>query len=304
MVVSTAFGELAEILECLELTDAEVRDITLDERAVDENETISADVRVGVPLFVGLDVPDDISIEVDGTDLTKKKHDLELTVTVPTDGRSADSPFTSPLDKTEASIGGSQVGPLDTTRSGTPAYKDPDALRAVYEEYDTFTEMTEALGVDVTSETVRRYMVKYDIHDPAADGDAHPDDDGEDDPVEVPTGADGEREREIADVELVEAFTAVDEDETEEKRAADGLGVPRDCTVGDLTTILEESRTVTEVAQRLDTDYDATRQLLTDFDLLDLVMTRLSSPQADVTPAEVCRRIGYLDPPEQSAGDR
>ncbi|WP_137285656.1 hypothetical protein [Halorussus salinisoli] len=304
MVVSAAFGELAEILECLELTDAEVRDITLDERAVDENETISADIRVGLPLFVDLDVPDDVSIEADGTDLTQEKHDFELTVTVPTDGRSNDSPFASAFDETKAKIGASAVGPLDTSGSGNPAYKDPDALQTVYEEYDTFTEMTEALGVDVTSETVRRYMVEYDIHDPTADEDHRPNDDGEDGTGETETGADGKREREIADVELAEALTSADEDETEEKPAADGLGVPGNRTVGELTTILEESRTVYEVAQRLDTDYDSTRRLLTDFDLLDIVTNRLSSPQAELTPTDVCRRIGYLDRPEERTGSR
>ena len=304
MVVSTAFGELAEILECLELTDAEVRDITLNERALNENETISADIRVGLPLFADFDVRDDVSIEADGTDLTQERHDFELTVTVPTDGRSDDSPIASALNEATTTTGASAVGPLATSESGNPAYKDPDALRTVYEKYDTFSEMTEALGVDVTSETVRRYMVEYDIHDPTADEDHRPTDDGENGTDETESEADGRRESEIADVELAEAFTSADEDETEEKRAADGLGVPGNSTVGELTTILEESRTVYEVAQRLDTDYDSTRRLLTDFDLLDLVKSRLSSPQAELTPTDVCRRIGYLDRPEERAGSR
>lgn len=45
-------------------------------------------------------------------------------------------------------------------------YRDPERLRTVYEEYDTFAEMTEALDVDVTPQTVRRYMIKYGIHEP------------------------------------------------------------------------------------------------------------------------------------------
>ena len=47
-------------------------------------------------------------------------------------------------------------------------YRDPEKLEAVYETYDTFTEMTEALNVDVTPQTVRRYMIKYGIHEPAS----------------------------------------------------------------------------------------------------------------------------------------
>ncbi|NHN58566.1 MULTISPECIES: hypothetical protein [Halorussus] len=49
-----------------------------------------------------------------------------------------------------------------------PPYRDPDQLEAVYEKYDTFAEMTDALEVDVTSQTVRRYMIQHGIHEPAS----------------------------------------------------------------------------------------------------------------------------------------
>lgn len=45
-------------------------------------------------------------------------------------------------------------------------YRDPEKLAAVYDEDATFEEMKAELGVDVTAQTVRKYMIKYGIHDP------------------------------------------------------------------------------------------------------------------------------------------
>lgn len=61
----------------------------------------------------------------------------------------------------------------DEDNEGDPAYRDPERLREVYDKYDTFEEMTDALDVDVTSQTVRRYMIKYDIHSPASETGSH-----------------------------------------------------------------------------------------------------------------------------------
>lgn len=61
--------------------------------------------------------------------------------------------------------GGSGDGPspdVDTQ----PAYRTPDRLEAVYDPDATFAEMTEELGVDVTPQTVRKYMVEYGVHEP------------------------------------------------------------------------------------------------------------------------------------------
>jgi hypothetical protein len=49
-----------------------------------------------------------------------------------------------------------------------PEYQDPERLAAVYDKYDTFAEMRDALEVDVTSQTVRRYMIEHGIHEPAS----------------------------------------------------------------------------------------------------------------------------------------
>ena len=45
-------------------------------------------------------------------------------------------------------------------------HHDPEALAEVYEEYETFAEMTEALDVDVGAQAVRKQMIRHGIHEP------------------------------------------------------------------------------------------------------------------------------------------
>ena len=53
-----------------------------------------------------------------------------------------------------------------TDTQEVPKYQDPELLAAVYEEDATFEEMRRELGVDVTAQTVRKYMIKHGIHEP------------------------------------------------------------------------------------------------------------------------------------------
>ena len=52
------------------------------------------------------------------------------------------------------------------TQKEVPKYQDPEQLAAVYNEDATFEEMRQELGVDVTAQTVRKYMIKHGIHEP------------------------------------------------------------------------------------------------------------------------------------------
>lgn len=100
-------------------------------------------------------------------------------------GTTDESAVTAENDTTgSASNGGSDgtsTSPETTTQeaSGTdarsvatdedrPAYRDPERLAAVYDPAATFKQMTERLGVDVTPNTVRKYMVDHGIHEPQA----------------------------------------------------------------------------------------------------------------------------------------
>ena len=66
---------------------------------------------------------------------------------------------------------GNQVedGHKGTPRTGgsddVPPFRDRELLAEVYDSCDTFAEMTDALGMDVTAETVRRYMIDHGIHE-------------------------------------------------------------------------------------------------------------------------------------------
>lgn len=53
----------------------------------------------------------------------------------------------------------------EETVDGEEPYKDPERLREVYDEHDTFPEMRDALGVEVTPQTIRRHMIEHGIHE-------------------------------------------------------------------------------------------------------------------------------------------
>lgn len=54
----------------------------------------------------------------------------------------------------------------DASMDDLPRYRDPEELAAVYDPNATFEEMKTALDVDVTAQTVRKYMIEYGIHEP------------------------------------------------------------------------------------------------------------------------------------------
>ncbi|RDZ63830.1 hypothetical protein C5B90_11960 [Haloferax sp. Atlit-12N] len=57
-----------------------------------------------------------------------------------------------------------------TDTDSVPAHRDPVRLREAYEACETFKEMTDALGVDVTPQTVRNQMIQHGIHEPESYG--------------------------------------------------------------------------------------------------------------------------------------
>lgn len=81
----------------------------------------------------------------------------------------AEDDSTSPSEATAESTRDAATADSDeSVDDDHPPYRDPDRLAAVYDPDATFAEMTDALGVDVTPQTVRRYMIEHDIHDPTS----------------------------------------------------------------------------------------------------------------------------------------
>lgn len=152
-----------------------------------------------------------------------------------------------------------------------PPYEDTDYLQLLYDTCETFTEMSREIEMDVSSETVRRYMIEADIHTPASY------DTGRDaDDTTVSTGSVTENPIDIPDEQLV----------------TDGAGLPADLQVSDIVEAVVDAMTVYEVQRDLGLDGPRTRELLSQLNLLDLVVHRVAdAPEQDRSYEEVAARI-------------
>jgi len=303
MVVSDAFETFTQVLECVESSDAEVKTVSIRGQTTADNDEISADLTLATPVFGGVSLHDDVSVDADEFDLTDKRIELDVTVTVPV---GTDIPVPSE-DQEDAS---DELVQTLSESDSVPAYKDPEALRAAYDACDTFPEMTEALDADVTSETVRRYMVEYDIHDPTdttpqaggltlsdvqadseADTDATPP--AEPDPSDDRAGDDGQPEEPdgLGARSVAELLAEADSQDSDDNLVADGLGISQDLTVAELAQTVTQSTSLHEATQRLGLSQTHARRLLSELDLLDLVTHRLAANQIRVSNDEIKRRI-------------
>jgi len=166
-----------------------------------------------------------------------------------------------------------------------PPYEDAEYLRAVYARCDTFAEMRDEIAMDVSAETVRRYMIDAGIHEPndyetATDRtqNGHRAEDGGSEPEESPADApsDGDSRPPLPDAQLV----------------ADGIGLPDGVELTDVIEVVVRSSTVYEVKRELGLNEGYARELLKQLDLLDLVMCRMSrAPDREVTYEEAARRV-------------
>lgn len=153
---------------------------------------------------------------------------------------------------------------LTTVRDETvPPYEDTAYLDRLYSVCDTFAEMSRVIEMDVSSETVRRYMIEAGIHEPDSYETAS--DDSPADSVD----AQAETEDPLAGI-------------PDEHVVTDG-GLPADLTLPDVAEAVVDSRCVYDVSYRLDLEQERTRELLDRFDLLDLVMHRMSGPSSPKT---------------------
>lgn len=154
-----------------------------------------------------------------------------------------------------------------------PPYGDVPYLRRLYEVYDTFDEMRREIPMDVSAETVRRYMIEAGVHDPTTYDTASERDDA----------ATTESERETSTGSDTEAATDPLAAVPDEQLLADGIGLPADLSIEDVADAVVEAGTMYEVRERLDIDPRQTRELLQQLDLIDLVLRRIG----DDAPREV-----------------
>ena len=178
---------------------------------------------------------------------------------------------------------------FDRTRD-VPPFEDRELLKEVYESCDTFSEMADAIGMDVTGETVRRYMIDHGIHQPNTyntNGGRHEDEPGNDQPGDEESDVSTEEDDSIEDSDGltengVEAPVVV----------PDGMGLPDGITVETIVETVKRSNTIYEVEKNLDVDHETSLEMLREFDLLDLVVGRLATEgERDIEREEIVERL-------------
>ena len=193
-----------------------------------------------------------------------------------------------------------------------PPFRDPDLLAEVYDSCGTFAEMAEALGMDVTGETVRRYMIDAGVHQPntydtgttedeGANGSAtDPEADAEPDPgTERETKLEPETKPEPAtgSVERGGRRATGRDGGTDSPESpvvlADGIGLPNDVTVDALVETVKRSNTIYEIEREIGVDREDALDVLRELNLLDLVVGRLATEQErdDISREDVIERL-------------
>lgn len=251
--VSNAFRGLAEALETVETDGTETADFDITgitPKRVDilSEKSVSTEIEIRIP-FLSTDVAkqrseftaQDVHLTEDGSlhveFLITAIHDDETPTEVESSKYSSDN-TSSPGGDTEMSPEGngsddaSSGVNLDESKSTgdgeseVAPYRDPDRLQEVYETHETFAEMTDALEVDVTPQTVRRYMIKHDIHEPASNtGSQSAEKLLETNPESISKSRDGEN----SEVTNATSTTEADSPQTttEARVSTDGHGITR-----------------------------------------------------------------------------
>ncbi|GEM_PF-4449740 len=302
MSIGDTLHKLGHVLEQWERGGAELRSVVAaDEKGLDTTERFSADVTVALP--VSNKSENDVSVECTPTISAEGS----LAVTVETDLAVPSTTASSVgFEPTEANIDGDDVvvtgiitvkgnnfceennsneGRISTesergdeqssdhrhtSERDVPPFKNPELLQEVYDSNDTFAEMAEALDMDVTGETVRRYMIEYDIHQPNSyrTSDAS----------------------ESSDTREERSNTA--DDSQQLVAIADGIGLPEGVSVEDVIETVNRSNTIYEVKTDLELDRQEAHEMLKDLNLMDLVLGRLSDDSGrEITREDVVDRL-------------
>jgi hypothetical protein len=291
-------------------------DVTIEPTAVDVDDgTITVSLAVSVPVRSDAGPTDDErSIPAGGAD----DRDGTGGGTNDRNGRRGDDGSEERDGDADTDTHGSGV---ERDRS-VPPFRDTELLAEVYDSCGTFAEMADTLGMDVTAETVRRYMIDAGVHQPNsydttgnAGGPAAGDEDGEtegqehakrdggaDPDAKTGTGAGAKTEAEperkpksgptTADGGEPEEGSGPDAGVSDPVVLADGIGLPNDVTVETLVETVKRSNTVYEIKRDIGVDREDAVEMLRELNLLDLVVGRLATEaERDISRAEVVERL-------------
>lgn len=132
------------------------------------------------------ELPDELDVTVEQTERSVRvaDDDILLTIELTIEQTSEADPGAATREDADESSGADPAASRDqesapAARDGTgtdrlaavrdesvPPYEDTEYLRQLYESCSTFAEMSWQIDMDVSSETVRRYMIEAGIHDP------------------------------------------------------------------------------------------------------------------------------------------
>jgi len=227
----------------------------------------------------------DYDVRVDVTGATVNDDGtVTLTLSVSTTG--GERSWTDVADRTDDGSGRRAPDATDGIRDrDVPPFEDTELLAHVYESCDTFAEMADEIEMDVTAETVRRYMVDHDIHEPNS----------------YDTDSDGdETDADTWEEATVDASaTAVDggigdgrDDRDTPVVIADGIGLPDDVTVETLIETVRRSNTIYEFKREVGIERDRALDVLRELNLLDFFAGRLDSDvEREIRREEVIERL-------------
>ncbi|AXR76857.1 hypothetical protein [Natrarchaeobaculum sulfurireducens] len=321
MSVGTSIRNLGTFLEECDDGTGTVHNVEL-AGSVDPGPGLSADVELTVQVGSSDDssgglAVEDVEIDADGrlslvleteaSVVPASDHDLAVeprAATVHDDGTIGVSiTACDPDDGDDRSAADSRSGTDDsaaecddsssTRNRDVPPFRDPELLAEVYDSCETFAEMSEAIDMDVTAETVRRYMIDYDIHEPNRY------DTGDQEANEAESDADTEDSAAEADGSTVDSSDDVGDSAVEPDAdvaapvvVTDGLGLPDDLTVDALVETVSRSNTVYEVTRDVGRERDEVLDLLRRLNLIDLVVGRMSrEPERNVGRDEILERL-------------
>jgi hypothetical protein len=166
-----------------------------------------------------------------------------------------------------ASAANAEEEPAQSRSRDVPPFRDRELLQEVYESCDTFAEMPEALGMDVTAETVRRYMIRQGIHEPKS----------------YDTSSSDEAEETPARTEPELDPPAV---------LADGIGLPDDVDVDTIVEVVQTSNTIYEVKEGIGVDREDVLEMLRELNLLEFVAGRLATEaEREVSREQIIGRL-------------
>jgi hypothetical protein len=138
--------------------------------------------------------------------------------------------------------------------------------------------MADALDMDVTAETVRRYMIDFGIHEPSS--------------YDTGAGDGSDEAQEVDEAPEIDEAPEADDVEGTPPVLSDGIGLPDDITVETLIETVERSNTIYEVKRDLGVGREDALEMLRECNLLDLVMCRLATEaERDITREDVVERL-------------